>query len=74
VSGVALAGQTLLSAAVADRLRDDAPLEELGLNRLRDLSPRYRIDKIAQLTGRDAATTAGRVYFTLALAIRRDAG
>jgi PucR family transcriptional regulator, purine catabolism regulatory protein len=34
----------------------------------------YRIDKIAQLTGRDAGTTAGRVDFTLALAIRREGG
>src|SRR3954469_4866848 len=36
-------GQTLLSAAVADRLPDDTPLEDLGLHRLRDLSPPLRI-------------------------------
>ncbi|MEN3285046.1 MAG: hypothetical protein V7607_6186, partial [Solirubrobacteraceae bacterium] len=36
-------GQTLLSAAVADRLPDATPLEDLGLHRLQDLSPPLRV-------------------------------
>jgi predicted ATPase/DNA-binding CsgD family transcriptional regulator len=36
-------GQVLISGAVADLLPDDAPLEDLGLHRLRDLSPPLRV-------------------------------
>jgi hypothetical protein len=70
-----LAHDAALLSTLAAFLANDGQLRRTAaLMHIHHNTLHYRLDKIAQLTGRDARTTQGRTDFVLALAIRRTQG